>query len=84
MMALTRRRQLVVHTAASKVLEVDHGATQVFTLIAMEPPIRVSGSGSADYVRDAKVKRVTRMTLYVRFRLTSAITLIQQEAHLIA
>lgn len=28
---------------------------QVFTLIAMEPPIRVSGSGSADYVRDAKV-----------------------------
>lgn len=29
--------------------------TQVFTLIAMEPPIRVSGTGSADYVRDAKV-----------------------------
>ncbi|CAM9437979.1 unnamed protein product [Ectocarpus sp. 4 AP-2014] len=28
---------------------------QVFTLIAMEQPIRVSGSGSADYVRDAKV-----------------------------
>ena len=28
---------------------------QVFTLIAMEPPIRVSGAGSADYVRDAKV-----------------------------
>ncbi|CAM9698832.1 unnamed protein product [Ascophyllum nodosum] len=28
---------------------------QVFTLIAMEPPIRVSGEGSADYVRDAKV-----------------------------
>lgn len=35
----------------------DAGAVlQVFTLIAMEPPIRVSGSGSADYVRDAKVR----------------------------
>lgn len=28
---------------------------QVFSLIAMEPPIRVNGAGSADYVRDAKV-----------------------------
>lgn len=32
------------------------GSAQVFTLIAMEPPIRVSGTGSADYVRDAKVQ----------------------------
>lgn len=32
------------------------GARQVFSLIAMEPPIRVSGAGSADYVRDAKVR----------------------------
>lgn len=31
---------------------------KVFTLIAMEPPIRVSGTGSADYVRDAKVTPV--------------------------
>lgn len=29
-------------------------AVQVFTLVAMEPPVRVSGPGSADYVRDAK------------------------------
>lgn len=28
----------------------------MFSLIAMEPPIRVSGAGSADYVRDAKVR----------------------------
>ncbi|CAM9361554.1 unnamed protein product [Hapterophycus canaliculatus] len=33
----------------------NHLMQQVFSLIAMEPPIRVSGSGSADYVRDAKV-----------------------------
>lgn len=32
-----------------------HAWVQVFSLIAMEPPIRVSGAGSADYVRDAKV-----------------------------
>ncbi|CAM9134606.1 unnamed protein product [Choristocarpus tenellus] len=28
---------------------------QVFTLVAMEPPVRVSGTGSADFLRDAKV-----------------------------
>lgn len=36
--------------------ELSYDTVQVFTLIAMEPPIRVSGSGSADYVRDAKVR----------------------------
>ena len=34
---------------------------QVFTLIAMEQPIRVSGTGSADYVRDAKVIATIRV-----------------------
>lgn len=34
---------------------------QVFTLIAMEPPIRVTGERSADFVRDAKVTTPLRL-----------------------
>ena len=30
--------------------------TQVLSLVAMEPPVRVSGPGHSDYVRDAKVQ----------------------------
>ena len=29
---------------------------QVLSLVAMEPPVKVSGAGHSDYVRDAKVQ----------------------------